>query len=150
MSQTRSVWAKVFRTLLTSLKPRQIRGNLMGGDHFGTKYYEIPADPQGGKRKPERWFLPLEKNKFDQEIPSEWEAWLRYRRNNAPTQNELLTNLAISDMKKTNSKKVALENPFVKEEADEILQAPQFPVYSEYQDPNSSSDDKSNMRFKPL
>jgi len=77
-------------------------------------------------------------------------AWLRYRRNNAPTQNELLTNLAISDMKKTNSKKVALENPFVKEEADEILQAPQFPVYSEYQDPNSSSDDKSNMRFKPL
>jgi len=74
MSQTRSIWAKAFRSLLTSLKPRQIRGNLVGGDHLGTKYYEIPADPRGGKRKPERWFLPLEKNKFDQDIPSEWEG----------------------------------------------------------------------------
>lgn len=43
MSQTRSIWAKAFRSLLTSLKPRQIRGNLVGGDHQGTKYYEIPA-----------------------------------------------------------------------------------------------------------
>jgi len=74
MSQTRSVWAKAFRSLLTSLKPRQVRGNFMGKDYFGTKYFEIPADPQAGKRKPERWFLPLEKNKFDQEIPSEWEG----------------------------------------------------------------------------
>jgi len=148
MSQTRSIWAKTFRSLLTSLKPRQIRGNLVGGDHLGTKYYEIPADPRGGKRKPERWFLPLEKNKFDQDIPSEWEAWLRGRRANPPTENELLTNLAISDMKKKNSKKVALENPFVKDEGGEIPEAPQFPVYTEYEDPNS--DGKSSMRFKPL
>jgi len=148
MSQTRSVWAKAFRSLLTSLKPRQVRGNFMGKDYFGTKYFEIPADPQAGKRKPERWFLPLEKNKFDQEIPSEWEAWLRGRRVDIPTNDELQMNLAISDMKKTNSKKVALENPFVTDETGEMVQAPQFPVYTEYEDPDP--DKKSDMRFKPL
>ena len=31
-------------------------------------------DPQGGRRKTARWFTPLEKGQFDQEIPSEWEG----------------------------------------------------------------------------
>lgn len=48
MSQTRSVWAKAFRSLLTSLKPRQVRGNFMGKDYFGTKYFEIPAGNLNG------------------------------------------------------------------------------------------------------
>ena len=48
MSQTRSVWAKAFRSLLTSLKPRQVRGNFMGKDYFGTKYFEIPAGKLNG------------------------------------------------------------------------------------------------------
>ena len=75
-------------------------------------------------------------------------AWLRGRRVDVPTNDELQTNLAISDMKKTNSKKVALENPFVKDETGEMVQAPQFPVYTEYEDPDP--DKKSDMRFKPL
>ena len=32
------------------------------------------TDPRGGKRKPIRWFEPTQKEKFDQEIPAEWEG----------------------------------------------------------------------------
>ena len=50
-------------------------------------------------------------------------------------------------MKKENSKKVAVLNPFIKDDADEIPEAPQFPVYSDYVDPDKKQDDR---RFKPL
>ena len=39
----RGVWSKAFHNFLASLRSRQIKGNLMGEDHFHTKYYEIPA-----------------------------------------------------------------------------------------------------------
>lgn len=31
-------------------------------------------DPRRGKRKPSRWFEPIEKNNFEQELPAEWEG----------------------------------------------------------------------------
>lgn len=31
-------------------------------------------DPQIGKRKPNRWFVPIEKGNFEQELPAEWEG----------------------------------------------------------------------------
>lgn len=52
----------------------------MGEDYFGNKYYEIPANPSIGKRKPSRWFEPSQKDAFDQERTAEWDAWLRGRR----------------------------------------------------------------------
>lgn len=65
-----------------SLKPRQRTGNLIGEDYFGNKYYEIPANPQIGKRKPQRWFVPGDQkdDSFDKELTAEWESWLRFRR----------------------------------------------------------------------
>jgi len=63
-------------------------------------------------------------------------AWLRGRRNNAPTEEEVLKSLGISMMKKENSKKVALENPFVRDgtEESEIPTKAEFPVYKEYEE----------------
>lgn len=56
-------------------------GNLMGEDYFGNKYFEIPANPNIGKRRPERWFEPSgDRDAFDRELTAEWEAWLRHRR----------------------------------------------------------------------
>lgn len=54
----------------------------MGTDYFGNKYFEIPAQPQIGKRRAERWFEPSEKRdeNFDRELTAEWESWLRHRR----------------------------------------------------------------------
>lgn len=72
----------IFQNFLKSLRPRQRIGNLMGEDYLGNKYYEIPPQPQIGKRRAERWFEPsgnMDKN-FDNELTAEWESWLRHRR----------------------------------------------------------------------
>ncbi|KAJ8921640.1 hypothetical protein NQ315_010549 [Exocentrus adspersus] len=93
----------VIRNFINSFKPRQIRGNLMGSDYFGNKYYEIPPNPSVGKRKPSRWFKPPKKDDFMQEMPAEWEAWLRMRRKEPPSEEEIMKNLAIMQMKKKNA-----------------------------------------------
>lgn len=77
----RSIFKYIMTNFFNSFRPRQIRGNLMGEDYFGNKYYEIPASARLGKRKPERWFEPAgDKEAFDRELTAEWESWLRGRR----------------------------------------------------------------------
>lgn len=81
MSRGTNIFKYVLTHFLNSLRPRQIRGNLMGEDYFGNKYYEIPRNPALGKRKTERWFEPAgDKDAFDRELTAEWESWLRGRR----------------------------------------------------------------------
>merc|ERR1711915_875966 len=71
---------------------RQKIGNLVGKDPYGNSYYELPAQPQLGKRRPSRWYNTADITKddaetgpsekwggFDAELPSEWESWLRHR-----------------------------------------------------------------------
>lgn len=57
-----------------------MKGNLKGEDYFGNKYYEIPADPSGGRAKTARWFEPVDKENHEQEMTAEWASWLRGRR----------------------------------------------------------------------
>lgn len=80
MSKPRSIWGMIANNFLRSFKPRQVRGNFMGEDYFGNKYYEIPPNPSVGQRKPSRWFVPVNKDDFEQEKTAEWESWLRGRR----------------------------------------------------------------------
>ena len=100
-----------FKHFIDSFKvgKRQKVGNLMGKvrllsrsiamnltlvlqDPYGNSYYELPAQPQLGKRRPTRWYNtgdiaaddaetgPSEKwGGFDAELPAEWESWLRHR-----------------------------------------------------------------------
>lgn len=75
----------------------------MGKDYFGNKYFEIPANPSIGKRKASRWFDPPKKDDFMQEMPAEWEAWLRGRRKEPPSEEEVMKNLAIMQIKKKNA-----------------------------------------------
>ncbi|KAK9730514.1 NADH ubiquinone oxidoreductase subunit NDUFA12 [Popillia japonica] len=98
--QSRSILAMIFRNFINSLKPRQVSGDLKGTDYFGNKYFEIPANPSVGKRRASRWFEPQEKENFQQEMPAEWEAWLRHRRTEPPTQEEVERNYALMQMKK--------------------------------------------------
>jgi hypothetical protein len=62
-------------------------------------------------------------------------AWLRGRRAQAPEPDEVLKSLAISQMKKENAKKVAMNNPFVIVDKP-IETKPQFPVYEDYDLPH--------------
>jgi len=132
----RHVWRIVLTNFLNSLRPRQIRGTFMGEDYFGNKYYEIGANPSIGKRRASRWFEPSDKDAFDQELPAEWEAWLRNRRDNVPTDEELMKNLAIMDMKKTNALKLDQKFKKVIDKGD--LQKIEkglssFPKYDDYE-----------------
>lgn len=77
---TRGLMKILFQTFINSFRPRQIKGNLKGEDYFGNKFFEIPADPSGGRRKRARWFEPPEKENHEQEMAAEWESWLRGRR----------------------------------------------------------------------
>lgn len=79
-------------------------GEYKGEDYMGNKYYELSARPDVGRRKPSRWFESKNKDLM-QEIPIEWESWLRNRRDNVPTNEEIIRNRAISEMKKKNDEK---------------------------------------------
>lgn len=102
---TRSAWGTVFNNFIKSFRSlkAQHKGDFKGQDNFGNKYYEIPADPQRGRRKTARWFEPPEKDNYGQEISGEWESWLRGRRTEPPTEEEVARNLAIAALKKKNA-----------------------------------------------
>ncbi|KAG8237065.1 hypothetical protein J437_LFUL005172 [Ladona fulva] len=135
MAGQRSIIGMIFKNFIQSFKPRQTKGNYTGTDYFGNKYYEIPADPSVGKRKSSRWFEPKETDAFDQEIPAEWEAWLRGRRKDPPSEEELLKNLAVMEMKKKNAQRIAEEQTGFKSVESGLQQTrkAEFPTYEEYE-----------------
>ncbi|KAL3271100.1 hypothetical protein HHI36_021596 [Cryptolaemus montrouzieri] len=98
---TRRVWMIAFQNFVNSLKPRKLSGTLKGKDYFGNKYYEIISDT--GRQRNSRWYDPPVKDDIAQEIPPEWEAWLRGRRREPPSEQEILKNLEIMRMKKKNA-----------------------------------------------
>ncbi|XP_059051204.1 NADH dehydrogenase [ubiquinone] 1 alpha subcomplex assembly factor 2 [Achroia grisella] len=142
----RQLWKIVFRNFINSFKPRQITGNNMGKDYIGNIYYEIPADPSVGKRKPSRWYDPPKGQDFLDPIPAEWEAWLRMRRTDPPTQEEIANNLAIAKLKKENAAKIEAKR--LAEGGSlpttPIKGAESFPTYSEYH----TGDPENHPRYK--
>ncbi|KAJ8736134.1 hypothetical protein PYW08_006790 [Mythimna loreyi] len=125
----------IVRNFVDSLRPRPIKGNSMGKDYLGNAYFEIPANPSVGKRKPTRWYDPPKQLDFQDPIPAEWEAWLRMRRTEPPTEEEIAKNLAIAQMKKINAAKLEAKRlaeggslPSVPERG-----AQSFPVYPDFQ-----------------
>ncbi|XP_062559994.1 NADH dehydrogenase [ubiquinone] 1 alpha subcomplex assembly factor 2 [Armigeres subalbatus] len=132
---TRSLVKILFNNFINSFKPRQLKGNLVGEDYFGNKYYEIPANSSAGQRR-ERWFEPTEKEAYNQEVTAEWEAWLRGRRKEPPTEQELMRNLAIMKMKEKNAAELEAKYGKPKDVA-ELPKNPtgmgSFPQYEEYE-----------------
>lgn len=133
---TRSLMKILFSNFINSFKPRQLKGNPVGEDYFGNKYFEIPADSSLGQRRPQRWFEPTEKEAYGQEITAEWEAWLRGRRKEPPTEQELMRNLAIMKMKERNA--AELDAKFEKKKDVTELDKKttgmgSFPRYDEYE-----------------
>ncbi|NP_001088484.1 NADH:ubiquinone oxidoreductase complex assembly factor 2 L homeolog isoform X1 [Xenopus laevis] len=69
----------------------------MGTDQFGNKYYFVPQQKTWtGRSFRERRFVdPVNKNTHEYQlghIPTEWEAWIRGKRKNPPTIEEILQN----------------------------------------------------------
>ena len=97
----RSIYRMIWNNFINSLKPRQFRGNLIGSDYLGNKYYEIPQSDSN--RRTARWFVPKDgdEDKFDHALPAEWEAWLRQRRKIPPTEEEVMKNFELMKIKKS-------------------------------------------------
>lgn len=102
----RGILRMILKNFIDSFKPKQLRGTFKGSDYYGNKYYEISGSPSVGYGKPRRWFEPPIKDDFMQEMPAEWEAWLRGRRGNAPTEAEIMKSLSLIQTKKINAMKV--------------------------------------------
>lgn len=149
MAKERGVFKLIWKNFIASLKPRYYRRKLVGEDFYGTKYYEEEIR-NSSRTRPPRYFVPINKDDFEQEKPAEWESWLRYRRKDPPTPQEIEANYNLAMTKKQNAAK--LEDS--KKEADKNLPAspvPQstsgnFPVYKEYK--NFGSDYKPKDMYK--
>nr|XP_055023620.1 NADH dehydrogenase [ubiquinone] 1 alpha subcomplex assembly factor 2 [Misgurnus anguillicaudatus] len=69
----------------------------VGTDHLGNKYYNIPEQKTwtGRVMRPRRLVESINTSEFEyseNSIPSEWDAWIRGRRKQPPTVEELLKN----------------------------------------------------------
>lgn len=110
-------WVTNFRNLINSLTKGKVEkpgSVLVGSDPFGNRYFEIPADPRHGKRHPVRWYDAPETNQkdvlgldryagFDAKVPAEWDSWLRMRRDEPPSPDQVMNSLALADLKKRNA-----------------------------------------------
>ncbi|KAE8636240.1 hypothetical protein XENTR_v10002903 [Xenopus tropicalis] len=84
------LWALLQRTLGT------VRHHI-GTDQFGNKYYYVPEQRSwtGRSIRERRLVDPVNKNTHEYQlghIPTEWEAWIRGKRKNPPTVEEILQN----------------------------------------------------------
>ncbi|KAK0161254.1 hypothetical protein PV327_009743 [Microctonus hyperodae] len=134
MVKERGVIVQVWRTFVASFKPKRGQQKFVGEDYNGTKYYEDPGAPS----KRGRMFTPVDTEDFTQEMPAEWEAWLRYRRHEPPTNEEIKANYDLMMQKKSNAAQLEIEYAADRKEkyGDEtkILEgaSKEFPTYDDY------------------
>ncbi|KAJ8667244.1 hypothetical protein QAD02_008906 [Eretmocerus hayati] len=138
----RRLFVMIFKTFVESLTPKFTKEVLVGTDYMGTKYYQVSTNRKSIRNKPNRYFVPVEKDNFQQELPAEWEAWLRNRRADPPSEGEVNENY---DMILTKRKNAAeLEATYAKEGHVQVVNpdakpleqhaAMNFPSYDEYKE----------------
>lgn len=99
-------------------------------------------DPSRGKRYPRRWLVPVSEAKFTEEtVALEWNAWLRNRRDQPPTEAEISANIALSKMKKENADKLDEKAGRKADASQKHKHMSDFPVYEEYEVTPGSRDD---------
>ncbi|CAB4066658.1 NDUFAF2 [Lepeophtheirus salmonis] len=149
-NQSRGLFVALFNNFINSFKFRKTvlksATQIKGEDPFGNKYYEIPADPSRGKRRPVRWYTALntpEKSSisstftdgFDSELPAEWESWLRNRRDHPPSAEEVIRSLQMGEMKKMNAAKLE-EQRIEQLKAEGIYIGGEEPVPQDHEKPS--------------
>ena len=136
---------RLFENLRTKKKVQQEQISA-GKDYMGNMYYEAPADPSRGVRAPKRWYWPQHEDDWDRPIPPEWEAWLRYRRPDAPTEEEINRNIAMAQLKRLRAKEATERlSAMSREEVVSTIEKEKIEanVAKNPQAPSQSSDHKS-------
>lgn len=136
----------IFWNFVNSLKPHNMKRVLVGEDYYGTKYYEAKPTSTSTRTRPSRSFEPINKDDHTQDLPAEWEAWLRYRRRDPPTLEEIEASYKMAMLKKENAQ--SLEAKYTKAET-KMLDLPaekrghqSFPTYKEYENYGRNSEEK--------
>ncbi|XP_076630000.1 uncharacterized protein LOC143346114 [Colletes latitarsis] len=135
----RGVIQILWKCFVGSLRLKEPTAKLIGEDFYGTKYYEKPLPSNSVKKRPSRYFEPVDKDTgFDQEIPAEWEAWLRFRRINPPTKEEVEENYRIAMSKKENAALIEAKYAHTKTDLPELpvntKTQTSYPSYKEYEE----------------
>ncbi|XP_011647276.1 NADH dehydrogenase [ubiquinone] 1 alpha subcomplex assembly factor 2 [Pogonomyrmex barbatus] len=144
MAKERGVLKILWNRFVSSFKPKYFRRKLMGEDYYGTKYYEEEIR-YSARKIPPRYFVPVNKDDFEQELPAEWESWLRYRRKDPPTREEIEANYQLAITKKKNAAKLLTGNQPKNEDSQDLAPSTSqtanpenFPVYEEYKNAGNS------------
>lgn len=116
MVKERSVFRAIVTNFWNSIKPRSPWGVKVGMDYNGTEYFQGELRESSRRQRPPRWFIPKEKDNFEQELPPEWEAWLRYRRTTPPTEEEVNENYKKMMMVKQKARELMGDSPAPKED----------------------------------
>lgn len=144
---TRDVFAILFRNFINSFKPRKLNGTLVGTDYNGTRYYEIPPQNHVRNGKASRWFIPQDGEAgFDQQLPAEWESWLRGRRAVPPTEEEVMKNLNLIQTKRENAKLIDSGTPTPQKKGMESF--PHWPEYEVF--PGVPTENTNRTENKPI
>ncbi|KAF8792394.1 hypothetical protein HNY73_003995 [Argiope bruennichi] len=90
-----------------------------------------------------RWFEPKVEGEWQQNLPAEWEAWLRGRRRDAPTEEEVMQNLALAQTKKIKGDEIAARDQAASHSST-LEEKPRFPKLEDYEkEPGQFSDRKT-------
>lgn len=145
----RGIFVMIVKNFVKSFMPRTFSGELKGTDHFGNKYFEISAG--GNRSKRSRYFEPIGKEDgFDAELPAEWESWLRGRRGQPPTDEEVMANYQLMLDKKKKALEIEQKFKGLKKDqleltAGDIKKRTAFPEYADYEHmPGSKPSSKQN------
>lgn len=136
MVKERGAIVQVWRAFVASLKPKGSQRKFIGEDYNGTKYYEDSGAPS----KRGRMFTPVDPENFMQEMPAEWESWLRYRRHEPPTNEEIKASYNLIMQKKSNAAQLEIKHAAEMKEKygdkTKVLEGvknKEFPTYDDYE-----------------
>ncbi|XP_003745833.1 NADH dehydrogenase [ubiquinone] 1 alpha subcomplex assembly factor 2 [Galendromus occidentalis] len=127
MSRQRSVLQVLYDNFWNSLR-RQPPLKPVGEDYLGNKYFEFQAGERSGRRS-KRQVQPVSEE-VDYELPFEWEAWLRGRRRDPPTAEEIQERIARQAQAVANAKR--LEKDMGKEVIPASTDPHAFPKLGNY------------------
>ncbi|XP_064626769.1 NADH dehydrogenase [ubiquinone] 1 alpha subcomplex assembly factor 2-like [Lineus longissimus] len=114
----------------------------VGEDHLGNKYFEIQKDEKSGVKAKRSYKAHTEDPTAVGDIPTEWDSWLRWRRNDPPMQEEIDKNYAMMMARQARAQEQDMKDKLEAEENYEAgtvhrVEAYQdkskFPTYSDYE-----------------
>lgn len=92
---------------LTQSTSENARVRMIGKDQFGNTYYEETIGESRGMRKTKRSFEPANLTRYDSPVPPEWNAWLNYRKEKPPTEQQIDTNMFETAVRREKATEIA-------------------------------------------